>query len=126
MLDFLREGKRHRPGGAWLFLIRAGSVAAALYVLWIGALAQVFGTWALDLGSWLGWSALGAFGIWARAATSYFHFDISIFIAITFPIAFLTTTANPRRATLAHAQTAGAKRRGQLCGDCLKHQRFTG
>ena len=106
MLDFLREGRRHRPGGAWLILIRAGSVAAALYVLWIGALAQIFGTWALDLGSWLGWSALGAFGTWARAATSYFHFDISIFIAITFPIAFLTTTANPRRATLAWTDVA--------------------
>jgi len=106
LLDFLREGRRHRPGGAWLILIRAGSVAAALYVLWIGALAQIFGTWALDLGSWLGWSALGAFGTWARAATSYFHFDISIFIAITFPIAFLTTTANPRRATLAWTDVA--------------------
>src|SRR5690349_22982601 len=27
----------------WLLVIRAGSVAAALYVLWIGALAQIFG-----------------------------------------------------------------------------------
>ena len=32
---------------------------------------------------------------WARAFTAYFHLDISIFIAITFPIAFLTTTAQP-------------------------------
>ena len=106
MLDFLREGKRHRPGGAWLFLIRAGSVAAALYVLWIGALAQIFGTWALDLGNGLGWNGLMAFGTWARSATSYFHYDISIFIAITFPIAFLTTTANPRRSALAWTDVA--------------------
>ena len=106
MLEFLREGKRHRPAGTWLLLIRAGSVAAALYVLWIGALAQVFGTWALDLGTWLDWHALIAFGRWARAATAYFHFDISIFIAITFPIAFLTTTANPRRSSLAWTDIA--------------------
>ena len=100
-MHFLREGRRHRPGGAWLFLIRAGSVAAALYVLWIGALAQIFGTWALDLGNLLQLDALVRFGTWARANTAYFHLDISIFIAITFPIAFLTTTANPRRARLA-------------------------
>src|SRR4051812_18854397 len=87
-------------------LIRAGSVAAALYVLWIGALAQIFGTWAVDLGSGLDWNALIAFGRWARANTAYFHYDISIFIAITFPIAFLTTTANPRRATLAWTDVA--------------------
>lgn len=106
MLEILREGKRHRPGGAWLVLIRAGSVAAALYVLWIGALAQIFGTLALDLGTWLDWNALIAFGRWARAATAYFHFDISIFIAIAFPIAFLTTTANPRRSGLAWTDIA--------------------
>ena len=98
MLELLREGRRHRPGGVWLVLIRAGSVAAALYVLWIGALAQVFGTWVLDLGNWLGADPLVAFGTWARAFTAQFHLDISIFIAITFPIAFLTTTANPARA----------------------------
>lgn len=106
MLELLREGRRHRPGGVWLVLIRAGSVAAALYVLWIGALAQIFGTWALDLGNWLGWNALADFGGWARAFTAQFHLDISIFIAITFPIAFLTTTANPRRARLAWTDVA--------------------
>ena len=47
-MRFLREGRRHRPGGAWRVLIRAGSVAAALYVLWIGALATVVGDLALD------------------------------------------------------------------------------
>lgn len=106
MLDLLREGRRHRPGGVWLILIRAGSVAAALYVLWIGALAQIFGTWALDLGTALGWAPLVDFGTWARAFTAYFHLDISIFIAITFPIAFLTTTANPARARLAWTDIA--------------------
>ena len=102
----LREGRRHRPGGAWLILIRAGSVVAALYVLWIGALAQIFGTWALDLGNLLGWDALAGFGTWARAFTAYFHLDISIFIAITFPIAFLTTTAHPGRDRLAWTDVA--------------------
>ena len=29
------EGKRHRPGGAWAVYIKAASVAAALYVLWV-------------------------------------------------------------------------------------------
>ena len=106
MFELLREGRRHRPGGAWLFLIRAGSVAAALYVLWIGALAQIFGTWALDAGVALGWEPLVSFGTWARAFTAQFHLDISIFIGITFPIAFLTTTANPRRAHLASTDIA--------------------
>jgi TRAP transporter 4TM/12TM fusion protein len=105
-LYFLREGKRHRPGGAWLFLIRAGSVAAALYVLWIGALAQIFGGWALDLGTLLHSDALLRFATWARATTAYFHLDIAIFIAITFPIAFLTTTAHPRRSDLAWTDIA--------------------
>ena len=94
MFGFLREGSRHRPGGAWAWLIRAGSVVAALYVLWIGALSTIIGTAALDLG-------LTSFGTWARASTAYFHRDISIFIAITFPIAFLTTTARPERKHLA-------------------------
>src|SRR5204862_143106 len=94
VFGFLREGSRHRPGGFWPILIRAGSVVAALYVLWIGALSTIIGTAALDLG-------LTAFGSWARAFTAYFHLDISIFIAITFPIAFVTTTANPRRQRLA-------------------------
>jgi TRAP transporter 4TM/12TM fusion protein len=100
-LEFLREGKRHRPGGVWLFVIRAGSVAAALYVLWIGALAQMFGNAALDLAGSLHAPLLERFATWARAFTAYFHLDISIFMAITFPIAFLTTTANPRRQHLA-------------------------
>ena len=106
MLELLREGRRHRPGGAWLLLIRAGSVAAALYVLWIGALAQIFGGWALDLGNALHSELLLRFATWARAYTSYFHLDISIFIAITFPIAFLTTTANPRRSRLSWSDVA--------------------
>jgi TRAP transporter 4TM/12TM fusion protein len=105
-LQFLREGKRHRPGGAWLFLIRAGSVAAALYVLWIGALAQIFGGWALDLGTLLHSELLLRVATWARANTAYFHLDISIFIAITFPIAFLTTTAHPGRDRLAWTDIA--------------------
>ncbi|HZO04293.1 MAG TPA: TRAP transporter fused permease subunit [Burkholderiales bacterium] len=93
-MRFLREGVRHRPGGAWWVFIQAASVAAALYVLWIGALATIVGTAALKLG-FLG------FGTWARAFTAQFHLDISIFIAITFPIAFLTTTAGPWRRKLA-------------------------
>jgi TRAP transporter 4TM/12TM fusion protein len=93
-LRFLREGVRHRPGGAWWVFIQAASVAAALYVLWIGALATIVGTLALDAG-------LVRFGTWARAFTAQFHLDISIFIAITFPIAFLTTTAGPWRRKLA-------------------------
>ena len=99
MLSFLREGSRHRPGGGWAVLIKAGSVAAALYVLWIGALAQMFGNAALLLSRELPFlqGPLSAFATWARAFTSYFHLDISIFIAITFPIAFLTTTARPDR-----------------------------
>jgi TRAP transporter 4TM/12TM fusion protein len=99
VFGFLREGSRHKPGGFWLVLIRAGSVAAALYVLWIGALAQIFGNWALALG-------FERFGTWARAFTAYFHLDISIFIAITFPIAFLTTTARPTRKQLAWTDVA--------------------
>ena len=106
MLELLREGRRHRPGGVWLILIRAGSVAAALYVLWIGALAQIFGSWALDLGRLLHAEPLMRFATWARAFTAYFHLDISIFIAIVFPIAFLTTTANPRRSRLAWTDVA--------------------
>ncbi|HUQ75185.1 MAG TPA: TRAP transporter fused permease subunit [Burkholderiales bacterium] len=87
------EGRRHLPGGAWLVFIKAASVAAALYVLWIGALSTLIGNAALDLG-------LVRFGSWARAFTSQFHLDIAIFIAITFPIAFLTTTGSARRTRL--------------------------
>lgn len=105
-MSFLREGRRHRPGGFWLVLIRAGSVAAALYVLWIGALATITGTLALDAARILHSGLLADFGTWARAFTAQFHLDISIFIAITFPIAFLTTTANPRRSALAWTDIA--------------------
>jgi len=111
LLRFLREGARHRPGGAWEILIRVGSVAAALYVLWIGALATIAGDAALDLAGWL--QALGPladllqrFGGWARGFTVQFHLDISIFIAITFPIAFLTTTSRPERKRLAWTDIA--------------------
>ncbi len=101
MLSLLREGRRHRPGGAWQVHIRAGSVAAALYVLWIGALANIVGGLALDAARLVHSGVLADFGTWARAFTAQFHLDISIFIAITFPIAFLTTTANRQRSTLA-------------------------
>jgi len=99
VFGFLREGSRHHPGGAWWVFIQAASVAAALYVLWIGALATIVGTLAVDVG-------LTRFGGWARAFTGQFHLDISIFVAITFPIAFLTTTANPRRKQLAWSDVA--------------------
>lgn len=107
----IREGSRHRPGGAWSVLISAGSVAAAIYVLWIGALATVVGDLALRLAAKLGQSgfphgALDAFGTWARAFTANYHLDISIFIAITFPIAFLTTTARRDREKLAWTDMA--------------------
>ena len=92
-MRFLREGARHRPGGAWWVFIQAASVVAALYVLWIGALATIVGTAALKFG-------FINFGTWARAFTAQFHLDISIFIAITFPIAFLTTTGSPWRRKL--------------------------
>jgi len=99
LLGFLREGSRHRPGGAWWVFVQAASVVAALYVLWIGALATILGSLALDVG-------LERFGTWSRAFTSQFHLDIAIFVAITFPIAFLTTTANPRRKHLAWTDVA--------------------
>jgi len=99
LLAFLREGARHRPGGAWWIFIQAASVAAALYVLWIGALSTLIGTLALHLG-------FERFGSWARAFTSQFHLDIAIFVAITFPIAFLTTTAGPSRRRLAWTDVA--------------------
>jgi len=87
------EGRRHRPGGVWDVVIQAGSVAAALYVLWIGALATLTGNAALWLAAHLHLPFLLPFAGWARAFTSQFHLDIAIFVAITFPIAFLTTTA---------------------------------
>ena len=105
-LRLLLEGSRHRPGGAWSVLISAGSVAAALYVLWIGALATVTGALALDAAAQLKQlglphHALDIFGTWARAFTANYHLDLSIFIGITFPIAFLTTTARRERRVLA-------------------------
>jgi TRAP transporter 4TM/12TM fusion protein len=110
-LRFLREGKRHRPGGAWTPLIQAGSVAAALYVLWIGALATIVGDAALWLATRLAQlgfpnETIGAFATWARAYTANWHLDISVFIAITFPIAFLTTTAHRGRDRLAWTDIA--------------------
>jgi TRAP transporter 4TM/12TM fusion protein len=89
-------------------LIKAASVAAALYVLWIGALAQVAGNAALALSRELPFlqPQIAAFAAWARSFTAYFHLDISIFIAITFPIAFLTTTARRGRKHLAWTDVA--------------------
>ena len=82
-------------------LIRVGSVVATIYVLWIGALAQITGNTALGLASSLKLDFLYGFAAWARAFTANWHLDISIFIAITFPIAFLTTTARRGRNRLA-------------------------
>jgi TRAP transporter 4TM/12TM fusion protein len=107
----LREGNRHRPGGGWEVLIAAGSVVAALYVLWIGALATIIGTGALWVAGELQqlgipYGAVETFAVWARAFTARFHFDISLFIGITFPIAFLTTTAHRGRHGLAWTDIA--------------------
>ena len=76
-------------------------MAAALYVLWIGAIATISGNLILDLGNWLHSDWMVRAGSWARAFTAQYHLDIAIFVAITFPIAFLTTTASKRRKTLA-------------------------
>ena len=95
------EGRRHRPGGAWAVLIRVGSVIATIYVLWIGALAQITGNAALWLALNLDMGFLREFAAWARSYTANWHLDISVFIAVTFPIAFLTTTARRGRARLA-------------------------
>jgi len=101
-LNFLNwEGARHRPGGAWAVLIRAGSVVATIYVLWIGALAQITGNGALWLALHFKSDFLSTFAAWARSYTANWHLDISIFIAVTFPIAFLTTTARRGRKRLA-------------------------
>ena len=95
------EGRRHRPGAGWGVLIRIGSVIATVYVLWIGALAQITGNAALWLFSHVRLEFLEAFAVWARAFTANWHRDISIFIAVTFPIAVLTTTARRGRDRLA-------------------------
>jgi TRAP transporter 4TM/12TM fusion protein len=100
------EGRRHRPGGAWDVVIQTGSVAAALYVLWIGALATLTGNALLWLATQFHFPFLIPFASWARAFTAQFHLDIAIFIAITFPIAFLTTTAGPWRRRLAWTDIA--------------------
>jgi len=111
-LQFLSwEGSRHRPGGAWAVLIQIGSVAAALWVLWIGALATISGNAALSLSSYfkdlpLLYEPLAAFATWGRAFTANWHRDIALFIAITFPIAFLTTTARKERKHLAWTDVA--------------------
>ena len=100
------EGRRHRPGGGWAVLIRLGSVVAAVYVLWIGALAQIIGNAALWLAGRVDAGFLHGFAAWARSFTANWHLDISIFIAITFPIAFLTTTARRGRERLAWTDVA--------------------
>jgi TRAP transporter 4TM/12TM fusion protein len=110
-LRLFREGIRHRPGGAFALLIRAGSVAAAIYVLWIGALSTISGNAALWLAGHVEsveplHAPLLAFATWARAYTANWHLDISIFIGITFPIAFLTTTAHRGRSRLAWTDVA--------------------
>jgi len=106
-LGFLSwEGRRHRPGGAWAVLLQFGSVIATVYVLWIGALAQIAGNAALWLAAHIDSRMLSAFAGWARSFTANWHLDISIFIAITFPIAFLTTTARRGRARLAWTDVA--------------------
>jgi TRAP transporter 4TM/12TM fusion protein len=86
--------------------IQAASVAAALYVLWIGALAQLTGNALLWLATHAGMQFLAPLAQWARAFTAQFHLDIAIFVAITFPIAFLTTTAGPWRKRLAWTDVA--------------------
>jgi TRAP transporter 4TM/12TM fusion protein len=103
--EFLREGGRHQPGGPWAVVIAVGSVAAAVYVLWIGAAATLSGEAVLSLIRTFGpegalEAGLQNFARWARAFTVQFHLDISVFIAVTFPIAFLTTTARGSRRKL--------------------------
>jgi TRAP transporter 4TM/12TM fusion protein len=106
-LNFLNwEGARHRPGGAWAVLIRVGAVVATIYVLWIGALAQITGNTALWLAFHFKSDFLSTFAAWARSYTANWHLDISIFIAVTFPIAFLTTTARRSRKHLAWTDVA--------------------
>src|SRR4051812_13604332 len=106
-----REGARHQPEGGWTIPIAVGAVAAALYVLWIGALSTIVG----DLAGWLARDLKAAgiasvwledFSTWARAFSAQYHLDISVFIAITFPIAFLTTTARESRKTLSWTDIA--------------------
>ena len=81
-------------------LIRVGSVIATVYVLWIGALAQIVGNAALWLSLNAGMDFLRPFAAWARSYTANWHLDIAVFMAVTFPIAFLTTTARRGRERL--------------------------
>jgi len=104
--DIFREGNRHQPGGAWAVFIAVGCVSAALYVLWVGALASLVGDGALWVARRTGSTAIDSFAIWARAFTANYHLDISVFVAITFPIAFLTTTARQSRQGLAWTDVA--------------------
>ncbi len=87
-------------------LIRAGSVIATIYVLWIGALAQIVGNAALWLSLNSGMGFLRPFAAWARSYTATWHLDIAVFMAVTFPIAFLTTTARRSRERLAWTDVA--------------------
>ena len=82
------EGARHRPGGVWAVLIQAGSVAAALWVLWIGALAQLTGNFALWLSKHVPLAFLPEFAAWARAVTPNRHPHNAQFNANTNPNAF--------------------------------------
>ncbi len=106
-MSFLNwEGRRHRPGGGWAVLIRIGSVIATIYVLWIGALAQISGNAALWLALNLEMDFLRGFAAWARSYTANWHLDISIFIAVTFPIASLTTPGRRGRPRLSWTDVA--------------------
>ncbi len=103
---YLTGGARHRPQGAWATLIAISSVIATLYVLWIGALSVITGDAALWIYKSLAQTGftldtLESFAAWARGYTANFHRDISVFIAVTFPIAFLTTSAHADRKKLA-------------------------
>src|SRR5262249_28759113 len=72
----------------------------------MGALAQLAGNGLLWLATSLGWNFLLPAATGARANPAYFPLDISIFIAITFPIAFLPTPAGPWRRKLAWTDIA--------------------
>jgi len=103
---YLAGGRRHQPQGNWTALISLGSVVATLYVLWIGALAVLVGDAALwlhkqILALGMDLSSVQSFATWARGYTANFHRDISVFMAVTFPIAFLTTTSHADRKKLA-------------------------
>ncbi len=102
---YLSGGARHLPGQPFSPLIAMGAVLATLYVLWIGALAVLSGDAALWLhqqllAAGLDLPSLETFANWARSYTANFHSDISVFIAVTFPIAFLTTSAHRDRKQL--------------------------